>query len=297
MLTIFSTPKDFEGIFKTIQENAIKSWRAVSDDIEIIILGDSKGCAEISKSINAKHIPDVRSNKNGIPYLSDLFKQAKKHARNDLLVFVNADIIFPKNFYEILSSVYSQKNNFLMVGYRWNMDVKDRIDFNDVSESRKFWKKAKIRGKKNPSSGIDYFVFKKDKFNNIPDFVIGRPGYDNWLLWAARRKLIPLIDLSNDIFAIHQNHHFNFHNLREDPKVHLEEDGLNNRSLHGNKRLNLKDVNYFTVDGIVKKNRSKNYKNRNLGKLQIIFPEFKFLIILYKKVYRRLMKMSHNSNP
>ena len=56
--------------------------------------------------------------------------------------------------------------------------------------------------------------------------MIGRPGYDNWLIWYARRNFIPVIDLSKEVSVIHQNHHFNFHNLKNDPKVYQEEDGL-----------------------------------------------------------------------
>ena len=40
MITIFSTPKDFDGEFEIIQKNAMSSWRAISKDIEIIIMGD-----------------------------------------------------------------------------------------------------------------------------------------------------------------------------------------------------------------------------------------------------------------
>ena len=44
MITIFCTPKNFEGIFDIIQKNAIRrSWRYLSEDLEIIIFGKSKG--------------------------------------------------------------------------------------------------------------------------------------------------------------------------------------------------------------------------------------------------------------
>ena len=39
MITIFCTPKNFEGIFDIIQKNALRSWRNLSDDLEIIIFG------------------------------------------------------------------------------------------------------------------------------------------------------------------------------------------------------------------------------------------------------------------
>ena len=39
MITLFSTPKNFTGIFSHIQLNALRSWRSISPDIQIIIFG------------------------------------------------------------------------------------------------------------------------------------------------------------------------------------------------------------------------------------------------------------------
>ena len=102
MITIFSTPKNFNGKFKTIQLNAIRSWRNLSSDIQIIILGNSKGCKEMANEINADYIPNVKCSPQGTPLLSDLFFQAKKNANYNTLTFINADIILPNNF---LSSI------------------------------------------------------------------------------------------------------------------------------------------------------------------------------------------------
>ena len=57
-------------------------------------------------------------------------------------------------------------------------------------------------------SGLDYWVFPKNSFNEIPDFVIGKPGYDNWLLAESKRTSIPVIDASNTIRILHQNHYY-----------------------------------------------------------------------------------------
>ena len=81
MITLFSTPKNFTGIFSHIQLNALRSWRSISPDIQIIIFGDSKGSQEAALEIKADYIPKVRCSQKGTPYASDLFKQAKELAR------------------------------------------------------------------------------------------------------------------------------------------------------------------------------------------------------------------------
>ena len=74
MITIFSTPKNFEGIFDIIQQNAFNGWRALGNEVEIIIFGNSIGSEQNAKMINAVYLPDVRVTESGVPYLSDLFE-------------------------------------------------------------------------------------------------------------------------------------------------------------------------------------------------------------------------------
>ena len=287
MITIFSTPKNFEGIFDVIQTNAINSWRALGDNIEIIIFGDSKGVKEIAEKVNAIHVPKVKTSNKGVPLLSDLFQKADKLAKNDLLIFINSDILLPYDFFTSIKKIKNTPNKFLMVGHRWDCDVDFKIDFSIKNNYKKVWNNIFNKSIKHSPSGIDYFFFKKRTFKNIPDFAVGRPGYDNWIIWHARRRLIPVIDLSDEIKVIHQNHHFKFHNLVDDPKIFIEEDGARNRELIGENTLNLSDANFFLSSNRVMKNTSYKYINRNLGKLEKIYPEFYYIFNWYKRLKRR----------
>ena len=287
MITLFATPKNFTGIFKTIQLNALRSWRAISPDIQIIIFGDSEGSRESAEEIAGEYIPEVRSSSSGVPLLSDLFRQADKIARFPTIIFVNADIILPANLLENIYIVSQKFNRFLIVGHRWDMDLDKIIDFDDEKNCNLFWERVKTDSHKHACTGIDYFIYKRNQWGKIPDFIIGRPGYDNWLIWKARHNLIPVIDVSTEIRAVHQNHDFNFHNLTADPKIVPEPDGIMNQKLHQGRTLNLLDCNYHIENGKIYKNESKDYINRNLGKLPTIFPEFSSILILYKKIYRR----------
>ena len=129
MITLFATTKNFTDIFKTIQLNALNSWRALSPDIQIIIFGDSDGSDEAAKEIGADYVPDVRCSPQGTPYLSDLFLQADKRAKFPIMTFINADIILPNNFLKPISIIQKRFNKFLMVGHRWDMDIVKIINF------------------------------------------------------------------------------------------------------------------------------------------------------------------------
>ena len=105
MVTIFCTPKNFDGIFEVIQKNALRSWRKISPDIEIIVFGDSYGAAEIAKEINGIYFPDVKCSKSGVPLLSDLFFNANKICSFETLMFINSDIILPQNILGVINNI------------------------------------------------------------------------------------------------------------------------------------------------------------------------------------------------
>ncbi len=295
MITIFCTPKNFEGIFNIIQKNAIRSWRHLSKDIEIIIFGKSKGAQEIADEVSGIFYPNVKCSRNGVPILSDLFDKANTIASFDILLFINSDILLPKIFIDSIKNVKGKFSKFLLVGHRWDIKVKSLINFNEETTTSAFWKMSEMQSEKGSPAAIDYFAFRKNSLKKIPDFVIGRPGYDNWLIWYARRNFIPVIDISEEVLAIHQSHHYNFHNLKNDPKIFdrnkipLDEDGIKNMNLHRENVLNLLDADFSMVNGKIAKKKSKEYIYRNLGKLPIIFPEFSFFLNIYAKLYRMLI--------
>ncbi|MAI85862.1 MAG: hypothetical protein CMF99_01550 [Candidatus Marinimicrobia bacterium] len=298
MITIFGTPKNFEGIFKIIQINAIRSWRSLSKDVEIIIFGKSEGAQKIANEVSAIYYPNIKCSKNGVPLLSDLFHKANQIASFDILLFINSDILLPKRFIYSIRNVKDKFSHFLLVGHRWDLKVEKLINFNEAAAESLFWEMSEMKSKKASPAAIDYFGFRKNSLKKIPDFVVGRPGYDNWLIWYARRNFMPVVDISEEVKVIHQRHHYNFHNLKNNPKIFdrnkisIEEDGKKNMKLHGDRVLNLLDADFSILNGRIEKNTSKEYVYRNLGKLSIIFPEFSFFLNIYAKLYRMLLYKS-----
>ena len=290
MITIFCTPKNFEGIFDVIQTNAIYSWRALGEDIEILIIGDSKGAEEIARNVNAVYFPNVKKSSKGVPFISDLFRIANKISKNNILIFINADILLPNNFLKTIIAIKENNKRFLIIGHRWDLDVKNIINFNVAQKDKTYWPSMVKEAKKHASSGIDYFVFKKNTFKKLPHFTIGRFGYDNWLIWYSRRRFIPVIDISNQVKVIHQNHHYNFIYDNLNPKENHEEDITKNKILTEGNGLTINDANYEIKNYKIVKKKSDEFKNRDLGTLEKIYPELYYLFNWYKRIKRRFLK-------
>ena len=129
MLTIFTIPKAFEGPIGVIQRNAIKSWTLLQPSCEIILVGDDRGTSKAAERLGVKHIPHVNRNDFGTPLLDSAYQLAEEAATHPLLCYINADIILTSEFTDIVSSVSSQTDWFMMTARRWNLDVSGRLAF------------------------------------------------------------------------------------------------------------------------------------------------------------------------
>lgn len=205
MLSIFTIPKPFEGLNRVLQRNAIKSWMQLQPQCEIMLFGDDYYVAETAHEFGIQHNPVIDKNEFGTPLLSSAFTSAQKLAQNDLLVYSNSDIIFTSDLIDAVSQI--NQPSFLLCGRRWDVDIKEELNFDDREWIGKIHKKIKEAGKLHGPSGIDYFIFPRNLVR-MPDFAVGRPGWDSWLLYYARSKRIPVIDATQAITAIHQNHDY-----------------------------------------------------------------------------------------
>jgi len=59
-----------------------------------------------------------------------------------------------------------------------------------------------------PPMGSDYFIYPREVKWDLPPFAVGRPGWDNWLIYRARVLGIPVINATKAVTAIHQNHNY-----------------------------------------------------------------------------------------
>jgi len=210
MFTLFTMPKEFRGHFGKIQRNAILSWTRIHPRPEIILFGNEKGIAELAQEAGLRHVREVARNDYGTPLISDLFAKAQSLAAHEVLCYVNADIILPRQFGLAVQRVASWKSRFLMVGNRFNV-VLDQPEIYDSAEqeSRLI---ALVKSQNLPvwPGALDYFVFPRGQFTDIPPFAIGRGTWDNWFLWKSRSVGIPLIDATPVVLAIHQNHEYSY---------------------------------------------------------------------------------------
>src|SRR5580704_5791888 len=256
MITLFSTPKPFVGHIDVIQRNAISSWRRLHPDVEIILVGDDAGTAEVCAELGIRHIAPVKRNRYGTKYLADIYERAQAAARHDVLCHVNCDIILKSDFLWAVQGVAAERKRFLMAGRRWDIDLREAIDFSSGDWEATVDRLAVETDRQRPPQWIDYFVFSRGLYDQqIPEFVVGRPGWDNWLLWYPLSIGVPVMDASRAVRAVHQNHDYGYHPEGE-KGVWEGEEAQENYRLHYGKFATLANATHvLTANGV-----RRNYK-------------------------------------
>jgi hypothetical protein len=208
MITIFSAPKAFtDPHISLIQRNAIRSWLALGEQVEVLLLGDEPGLSEAARSLGVRLIPIADRATSGAPRLSALFSAAHQAARHQILCYLNADIILLEYFLDSIKRVAGHLESFLIVGQRWDVAIDEDL-FAGGDWQERLRTKLQDGGELHPPMGSDYFVFPSNQFHNIPEFALGRAGWDNWMIYQARHLKIPVIDASRAITVVHQEHDY-----------------------------------------------------------------------------------------
>lgn len=222
-MIIFSVPKPFRGEFAEIQKNAIESWQRIIPKPTIVVCGDEVGTQEMVKRYKLAHMRTIKTNERGVPQLDYIFNEIQKRYHDDLYLYVNSDIIFLDSPEKIVKPLSRRFSSFLAIGQRFEMastaQMKERIREGNVALRSASW--------------MDYFIFTPGVFSKIPPFLLGRTFWDKWLVWSAIQNRIPVVDVTEDLHAVHQSHSYSFSSTTNRDVVWAGQDTLRNIVLAG----------------------------------------------------------------
>ncbi len=250
-LTLFTTPKPFvDPHISLIQRNAIRSWQALGQEVEVLLIGDEQGMAELAAELGIQHLRQVRCNEWGTPLISSIFELAAENGQGRLFGYVNADIILLPEVVKAALQVAAVFDRFVLVGQRWNLDVRKALEF-EAAWPAELAAEVRSHGRRHPPAGSDYFIFPQGTYTALPDFAVGRAGWDNWMIQHARRQGIAVIDASADVMIVHQDH--DYAHLPDGQAHYALAESDVNRALAGGKAnmFTLFDADYRLVDGRV----------------------------------------------
>jgi hypothetical protein len=206
MITFLASPKAFEGIAKVHQYRAIQSWLAAGDDVEVILYGDAAGIDVAGAELGVRVVKRVDCASSGIPYFGAIAGHAAEHARHDLQIYLNCDILLAGPQLAMQQIVLER---FLMIGQR--IDLAEDV-FVDLRRDDWLSELGRLSDEGNATlhspSGIDYFGFRRGLWEGLPPVVIGRGGYDNAIMAHCMWNRIAIVDATYAVAALHQFHDY-----------------------------------------------------------------------------------------
>ena len=207
LITLFSAPKPFtDPHIAMIQRNAIRSWMLLPD-VDVLLLGDEDGLAETAAELGVKHVARVASSESGAPLISSMFGLARENSDSPLLCIINTDILLTPAIVEAGRSLLARKERFVILSQRWDLDVTQSMDFSNGWADR-LASMVHRQGVLHRPAGSDYFLFPRACYTDVPAFAIGRAGWDNWMIYKARRERWPVVDATPSVMIVHQNHDY-----------------------------------------------------------------------------------------
>lgn len=270
-ITIFSSPKPFsDPHINVIQRNAIQSWKNLGEQVEVLLIGNEPGLKETALELDVQLIPEVERNTQGTPLVPSIFDQAREVGSQEILLYLNADIILLPESLVIINQVHQIEKDYLLVGMCWDVNISWEIDFREdwVAEIKEqTCNEGSLRG----ITAMDYFIFPKHLYQEIPPFAVGRAGWDNWMIYHAYQKGWKVIDATPSLRVIHQIHDYS-HLPEGKPHFDLEE-SYQNVAISGGMAtmFDLLDVDLVFLEGKIR--RKKPSIPRILRKMErIVIP-------------------------
>jgi hypothetical protein len=234
LLTIITSVKPFvDPHIINLQRNAFQSWKELGPDVDIVVVGEEIGLAEVCQEMNLRRAPAIRRNRGGTPLVSSIYELGRQASTTPLLAYINADIVVLPDFLEGARKAFEQYEKFLIIGQRWDLEVTAPINFS-TGWQKTLWRQVEMNGKHHRRVGSDYFIFPRTCFTDIPDLTVGRAFWDNWMIFWARHNHWPTIDASDGIQIIHQNHDYS--HLPQGLSHHKHPDTFENVRLGGGSR-------------------------------------------------------------
>ena len=124
---------------------------------------------------------------------------------SDQIASRTGDILFNNNLVATLEALRTDHATFkqlLVVGRRTNYKFKDKEEIYNLDPVYRY----ATAGELFTTKAQDFFISTHSGFpwDSIPDFVVGRVGYDNWLVATAVSRNFSVVDATATVTALHQ---------------------------------------------------------------------------------------------
>ena len=204
-IVFITIPRSFVYPYIVRQENCLHAIKRYNQNSEIILYSDDDGVDDYARKYGYI-TPKIVKKIGNLPLVNQAISFAAEKFPNSKICYINSDILVLDPLIDILQLIKSNGlNEYMLVCRRTEVVLNSVLTYDEFDYVVENYKKDNSHGR---DTAIDFFLFDSSMVNKIdmPDFSVGRPGWDNWLAARARIINIPLIDISDVITIGHQDH-------------------------------------------------------------------------------------------
>lgn len=203
VLTLFTTwtaTKDNYARRNTTVEN----WAMLKPFVVPLLFTTDEDLRERVEIKGWKTLPILKTG-IGIPVLKDMYITTMSKFQSKFYAYANGDILFTDNLlltlFGVMENIDLQNNNVLITGQRTNVLNISKQESTNFTTLREM---LTTRGELFTPWAMDYFISTRNfPWKDMPDVVIGRRGFDNFLVMESQKREFMVIDATNTILAVH----------------------------------------------------------------------------------------------
>ena len=191
-----------------IQTNILRNWALLRPVVQPVLYStyDDGPLIEFAKQLGWHILRSRKVTEFNAPYLKDIYESAMDAYDAPFYGYCNGDILFDSGIVKTLREVERRLyalNTTMVTGRRINVKmnlsvVTPLFQLSDVTD------KARTGTIMRPYAEDYFFVTRDFPWHVVPDVVIGRPAYDNFLVAIAIKQNVSVIDATKTLLAFHQ---------------------------------------------------------------------------------------------
>ena len=208
LLVLFTTMQMTPGK-EPLYENTLRLWPQLKPAVLPVLLISDLSTKWQQKARNyGWDIMQLKHTFGNLPIIKHMWLNVMEKYNGSFYAYANADVLFDESLVLTLQMLHDAnfiKKSPFIIGRRTNYFVNPKEKFHDLKDLRIAMSK--------PSAELfimdaqDYFITTRNGFpwSRIPDFVIARVGYDNWLVSYALSQYHFVIDATSTVTCLHQS--------------------------------------------------------------------------------------------
>ena len=205
LLTLFTSWNDSPSKY-LIHNITVNNWVSLRPYVIPVVFTNESALENECIKNGWEVLPVPVAAAGGVPVLKYMYQNVMSKYNSSFYAFCNGDILFTDKLMDTLIAILNSTVNItqptLIVGQRTNVK-------NVTLEEGSTWNRvatiARTRGKLFTGWAEDFFITPRAyPWPEMPEVVIGRRAYDNWLVYNSRKSHYNVIDVTRSLLAVHQ---------------------------------------------------------------------------------------------